>query len=157
MTEDRGQGQGQRPDFRNWFLDNRKKLSMNDEKTKDQLIEELEAMRQQIDNLKIKIRRLESEVKGGLRGLVLRSPRKEIQADIEFIADFDIIEAKGVNISESGICFELNEDLPFEMQFTDDDGKLCRERARLIWVKRLPEGGYRFGLEFVEPETYPEL
>jgi len=130
---------------------------MNDEKTKDQLIEELEAMRQQIADFKAKIRKFESETKDNSRGLILRSPRKEIQADIEFIADFDVIEAKGVNISETGICFELNEDLPFEMQFTNDSGQLCKQRARLIWVKRLPEGGYRFGLEFVEHEAYPEL
>ncbi len=29
----------------------------------------------------------------------------------------DVIEAKEINISETGICFESNGNLPFEMQF----------------------------------------
>ncbi len=130
-------------------------MKNNDQKTKAELVEELEAMHQRVADLESKIARLESE-KQRPRGLILRSPRKEFRGDIEFIADFDVVEAKGVNISETGICFELKEDLPFEMQF-EHKGALHRHRARLVWVKRLPEGGYRFGLEFIGPEDYPQL
>lgn len=126
------------------------------QKTKDQLIEELEAMRQHVTALESKLAELIPKTKDGPKGLILRSPRKEIDSGVEFIADFDVIEAKGINISETGICFELNENLPFEMQF-EYKGKLHRHRAHLVWVKRLPEGGYHFGLEFVPPESYPTL
>jgi hypothetical protein len=126
------------------------------QKTKAQLIEELEATRRQLT-------KLESELaqKGGVsenqnKTVAPRAIRKEIQTSIEFIADFDIIEAKGINLSRGGICFELDEDLPFEMQFTLA-GAIHRHRAHLIWVKRLPEGGYRFGLKFVPPEPYPVI
>jgi hypothetical protein len=122
-------------------------------KTKDELIEEIETMHRHSAELEKKITQLESHTD---KKPVNRQPRKEIDAAVEFIADFDIIEARGVNISEGGICFELKEDLPFEMQFRHN-GKMHRHRAHLIWVKRLPEGGYRFGLKFVPPEERPEF
>ncbi len=124
------------------------------QKTKNELIQELEILCQQVGKLSAKIAEMEKQTDAQPQKPVSRAPRKEMDASIEFIADFDIVEAKGINISESGICFELTEDLPFEMQFTLDSN-LHRHRAHLIWVKRLPDGGYRFGLKFVEPETYP--
>ena len=124
------------------------------QKTKDQLIKELEAMRQHMTELESKLANLKS--KNDPKGLILRSPREDLHSGIELITDFDVIEAKGINISETGICFESNENLPFEMQF-EYEGKLHRHRAHLVWVKRLSEGGYRFGLEFVPPESYPTL
>ncbi|OQY58945.1 MAG: hypothetical protein B6245_09295 [Desulfobacteraceae bacterium 4572_88] len=124
------------------------------QKTKAQLIEELEATRRQLTKLESELAKKEGLSENQDKTVASRPIRKEIHAAIEFIADFDIIEAKGINLSEGGICFELDEDLPFEMQFTLD-GTRHRHRAHLIWVKRLPNGGYRFGLEFVQPEPYP--
>ncbi len=111
-------------------------------------------MYQQLTRLEGKIAELEKQTEAQSQKPANRLPRKDMNASIEFVADFDIVYAKGINISEGGICFELTEDLPFEMQFTLD-GELHRHRAHLIWVKRLPDGGYRFGLKFVEPEAYP--
>ena len=79
---------------------------------------------------------------------VPRASRSELGGEIEFIADFDIIQAKGINLSETGICFELEQDLPFEMKF-ELEGEEHIKRAHLIWVDQLPDGGFRFGLKFV--------
>jgi len=124
------------------------------EKTESQLTEELGAMRMRVAELEAAIAELKKHKPNHTGGFVVRSPRVEIRTDIEFIADFDIVEARGVNISETGICFELSENLPFEIQFRID-GKLHRHRAYLVWAKRISEGGYRFGLEFVHPEPEP--
>lgn len=76
-----------------------------------------------------------------------RTPRLEISADIEFIGDFDIVRARGVNLSGGGICFEISECLPFEMRF-EANGEKHTHRARLVWLKRLEDGACRFGFEF---------
>ncbi|QTA89877.1 PilZ domain-containing protein [Desulfonema magnum] len=126
------------------------------QKTKTELIEQLELMRHQMAELESKIIQLESDENKNSNKPITRPPRRRLHADIEFIADFDIIRAKGINISEGGICFELCEDLPFEMQFELED-ELHQHRAHLIWVKRLSNGRYRFGFEFVPPEPYPQF
>ena len=129
---------------------------MNDEqKTKKELVEELEAMRRQVAAMKSEIERLKSEKTEEFDDPVFRQPRREFNGGIEFIADFDIIKAQGVNISEGGICFDIDDDLPFEMQFRHEK-KLHRHRAYLVWVKRLSEGGYRFGLKFAGAEDGSE-
>ena len=122
----------------------------DDQKTKHELIEELEAMRQQVEKLESELSMLKSE-NDNTKKPVSRAPRFPLHATIEFIGDFDIISAKGVNISESGICFESKEDLPFEMQF-ETKGELQRYRAHLVWARRLDDGGYRFGLKFTDIE-----
>lgn len=120
-------------------------------KTKAQLITELTEARRQIAELRSDIETLKSKKKDGSEALQDRSPREEIRTHIEFIADFDVIEAKGVNVSEGGICFELEEDLPFEMRF-ELNGELYQHRAHLVWVKRSANGGYVFGFMFVRPQ-----
>lgn len=80
-----------------------------------------------------------------------RSQRLPLDARIEFIGDFDVALARGVDHSAGGLCFELDDDLPFEMRFSLDGQEQMR-RARCVWLRRKPEGGYFIGLEFIEPE-----
>jgi len=125
---------------------------MKDEnKTKPQLIEELNLMRQRVEELEEKIDTLEMEKEASDKAFENRSDRKDLHTHIEFITDFDIVEARGINISEGGISFELHEDLPFEMRF-EYQGIPHHHRANLVWIKRLPSGGFRFGLMFIRPE-----
>ena len=94
-------------------------------------------------------RKAELEVRLGRRAPpVRREDRRRMDAQIEFIADFDIVQAKGIDLSEGGICFEVREELPFEMRFEIGE-KEYRKRARLVWLERLQEGGYRLGFEFI--------
>lgn len=87
---------------------------------------------------------------------VQRLPRASMDAKIEFIGDFDVALASGVDISDSGVAFEVDYDLPFEMRFVVD-GQPRTRRARCVWMRRKPEGGCQFGLEFIEPEPGPEF
>ncbi len=80
--------------------------------------------------------------------VVHRPERLPLDADVEFIGDFDVLQAKGINISEGGIAFEVEGGLPFEMRFNSGEEN-TEYRAELVWMKRLPSGGYRMGLKFV--------
>ncbi len=82
-------------------------------KTKTQLIEELEKLRTRLAVLE-KENGAESlaETSGSSRQL-----RRKLQAEIKFIGDFGLLEASGVNLSEGGICFEMEGEIPFELEF----------------------------------------
>lgn len=124
---------------------------MQDEKkTKSQLIEELKLLRQRVKSLEEKINSFEIEKDKTDKMFENRLQRQELRTHIEFITDFDIIDAQGINISDGGISFELYEDLPFEMRF-EYNGEPHHHRANLVWIKRLPLGGFRFGLMFTQP------
>ncbi len=121
-------------------------------KTKAQLISELAEARREIGELRSELEALESQKNAGSESLENRAPRHEIRTHIEFFADFDVIEARGINISEGGICLELDEDLPFEMRF-ELNGRMHQHRAHLVWVKRSSRGGYLLGLMFARPRA----
>ncbi len=125
---------------------------MNDEdKTKKQLIEELNHMRQKLAAYE---HTPQSKEPSESVDWVQRRKRSDLDADIEFIGDFDLLTAHGVNISDGGLCLQLSEDLPFEMQFYHK-GEKKRKRAYLVWLKRHTSGGYHFGFKFIESETHP--
>ena len=126
------------------------------DKTKSELNDELRAAYEKIDELESAVSELKMRIEDETKGFLFRPPRRDINSNIEFIADFDIIEASGINISTGGLCFEVREELPFEMQF-ELKSKLHRYRAHLVWMKRLPQGGYRFGFMFVSPERHARI
>ncbi len=125
-------------------------------KTKRELEEELRTAYEKIDELESAVSELKLRLEDETKGFLFRPPRRDINANIEFITDFDIIEARGINISTGGLCFDVREELPFEMQF-DLKNKLHRYRAHLVWMKRLSDGGYRFGFMFIPPERNPSV
>ena len=49
-----------------------------------------------------------------------RSTRNEIETTIQLIGDFGLVEAKGLDLSDGGIGFELEDDIPFDMEFEVD-------------------------------------
>ena len=97
--------------------------------TKQELEAELEKLQHKIDKLQKTIAAAQTKQKM----LHPRQPRKKLKADIEFIGDFDLIKAKAVNISDSGICFKTSSNLPFEMRY-QHDGQTVSRRAHLIWL-----------------------
>lgn len=125
-------------------------------KSKAELIEELQAMRSAVDDLESRVRQLENRTRPRTVTIGERETRETLHSRVEFIADFDVLEAMGLNISEGGISFEMYDDLAFEMRF-EAEGDVRHHRAHLVWVKRLPSGGYRFGLRFAEPSEEPEF
>ena len=95
--------------------------------TKIQLIEELE-------NLRTHLAELDKEDEAEIVADPSRSGRplrRELQAEIKFIGDFGLMKASGINLSEGGIYFEVEGDIPFEMEF-EIDGQKHEQRAHLI-------------------------
>ena len=84
----------------------------------------------------------------GGNGEAQRSERSSLEAQIEFMGDFDIVEASGVDVSAGGICFEVSETLCFDMKVTTSHGEQVH-RAHLVWITRLKDRGYRLGFKFV--------
>ena len=77
-----------------------------------------------------------------------RPRRDELHTNVEFIADFDLIQAQGIDLSEGGVSFGTSEGLPFEMRF-ELDGQVHQQRARLIWMKQQEDGTFQYGLKFI--------
>jgi hypothetical protein len=118
---------------------------MTDQPNKQELIGELQELRLQVQNLE---KLMSVMAKGG--GIQPRAPRRPLDSEIEMIGDFDIIEAEGVDISDSGICFDLKKPLYFFMRFTYN-GAIVERYARLIWVKQNNNGYSRLGFQFEHP------
>ena len=110
------------------------------DKSKDQLIDELNESRQRIAALEKQL---------GDTGKPQRSERNEFSTSIQFIGDFGLVDAKGLDLSDGGIGFEIEEDIPFDMEF-EYNGQVHQHRANLVWMRRLPNGNSRFGFQFVQ-------
>lgn len=113
-------------------------------RTREEVTAEISALRQRLAEL-------EREA-----GPDPRTQRAELQTAIEFIGDFDVLQAEGVDLSEGGIGFELRQPLPFEMRFVFD-GRPRQHRAHLVWMKLTEGGGCRCGFKFDLPEASAEF
>jgi hypothetical protein len=117
-------------------------------KTENELRAELEKLQSRI--VKLKKRIADAQAQSGQS--TAEQTRKKLKATIEFIADFDLLKARAINISDSGICFETSSNLPFEMRY-QHNGQTVSRRAHLIWVKHKEKSGYNFGLKFVNKNS----
>ena len=113
------------------------------QKTKAQLIEELAECRDRLAALTD-----ESAADAAAAADATRPERSQLQTSIRFIGDFGLVEAKGLDLSEGGIGFEIEQDIPFDMEF-EIDGELHGHRARMVWMQRLADGRSRFGFQFI--------
>ena len=126
------------------------------EMTSTELIEENRRLRRRVEELTSQLAGHDEsgQESGDAHGRRFR--RQQLLTQIEFIGDFDLVEATGVDVSEGGVCFDVPVPLPFEMQFKLN-GTAHRHRAHIAWVTQLPEGGYRFGFRFVPSEPGPVI
>lgn len=100
----------------------------------------------------------------GLLGQPKRSPeatsqralREDLSSDIEFIFDVDVLEAKGLNISATGVAFTIEHALPVELRF-EHQGQSHHYKARLVRTQSLDTGGFLMGLEFRDEVKLSEL
>jgi len=76
-----------------------------------------------------------------------KKPRNRIQTNVEFYILADIITAKTVNISETGVRFDTEKALDIEMRFVKN-GKEEEHVARLCWAEQQPDGSFTYGFEF---------
>ena len=89
----------------------------NQGNNKAQLIGELQSLQSRIAALETKISELEGKDGNTEEQSPPRSQRNALPTEIHVMGDFNLIQARGVNLSEDGICFEINYDIPFEMEF----------------------------------------
>lgn len=117
----------------------------NAEKNKE-LLREIEVLKKQVLHLEKKIS--DSE---GKNTYLPRENRADIKTEIMLVGDFDHVKANSVNISESGICFDLAEPLMFEMKYCSD--KQYIKRAKLLWMKKNSDNTFRLGMHFEDEKT----
>ena len=121
-------------------------------KTKAQLVEELQALRARIGGLAEPDTDAGEQTSGVPEPDEFRSDRRDIEAEIKFIGDFGLTQASAVNLSPGGMCFEVAEEIPFEMEF-ELEGEVHQHRAHLVWMKPTESGGSQLGFRFVPPAS----
>jgi hypothetical protein len=76
------------------------------------------------------------------------SARRELESKIEFFVNADIIAAKSIDISETGLSFDTEKPLKIHLRM-DIDGELCDREAQFVWATRNSNGGMSYGFEFI--------
>ena len=112
---------------------------------KDQLIQEV-----------LRLRGLLRQAESVSEAPAQRAVREEFNSSIEFIFDVDVLEAKGLNISTTGVAFTLDQALPVELRF-ERQGRTYHYRARLVRTQGLDAGGFLMALEFQGEVKLSEL
>lgn len=108
---------------------------------------ELEALRQRLAMLEIEMTDGEADL-----GIVLNpSNRREERLPWEGAVDAEShstrIEARGVNLSENGLCFESDQQFRLTVRFAIG-GTIQERSARLAWSRTTKEGRTQLGVEF---------
>ena len=76
------------------------------------------------------------------------STRRELESKIEFFVNADIIAAKSIDMSETGLSFDTEEPPKIHLRM-DIDGELRDREAQFIWATRNSNGGISYGFEFI--------
>ena len=108
----------------------------------------------QIEGLETKVAQLQPVQSPSDPAAPPRSRRRDLQTQIQVLGDFSMLQARGVNVSDDGICFEVMYDIPFEIQF-EAEGEMRQHRAHLMWMKQLADGRNQFGFKFVAADSSP--
>jgi len=86
----------------------------------------------------IERRNIQKEVMGvgEKRGRERRaSTRKELEIGIEFFVNADIIAARSIDMSKTGLSFDTEAPLNIHMRM-EIDGELCDREAQVVWATR---------------------
>ena len=121
------------------------------DKSREELTQELQALRQELAGLRRQARATPGRQTDPVAEAP-RAPRGAVHMPIAFAGDFSLVKAQGVDLSEGGVCFEVQDDLLFEMEF-ELEGEVHRHKARVVWMKRLEDGRSRWGFQFVESDS----
>ena len=80
-----------------------------------------------------------------------RQPRKDLQADVEFLVQGDVLGADSVDISDEGIRLRTPGPILVSLR-VPVNGEQRRYDARLVWAESTPDGKISCGFEFVEEQ-----
>jgi len=109
------------------------------------LLKELARLQKHIQSFESMLRKTETN-----RGFMDRPPRHILKSEVELAGEFDVLEAEGVDISDTGLCFDLRKPLIFDVRFMYKE-KLHEKRCSLVWMKQIDNGSSRLGFHFQEP------
>ena len=118
------------------------------------LAEEVERLRQRVAELEEKLATARSAGETSAY-LVPREEREEMEGNIEFMGDFDELQANGVDVSKGGLCLEVSKPLPFDIKLSVQNEEYVY-RGHMAWMKSLEDGSYRLGFKFVPPDLGPD-
>ena len=80
-----------------------------------------------------------------------RAERIRINSAVEFVVDADVLNARSVDISETGLRFDSPTPIAVHLRMVIDGTESERE-ARLVWARRADSGDMSYGLEFIESD-----
>ena len=81
-----------------------------------------------------------------------RSMRICLDAGVEFFLDADIIGARCVDVSQTGISFVCPDPLAIEMRL-NIDGEREERRAKIVRAQSSTDGSVLYGLEFIDDDA----
>ncbi|MFT5285435.1 MAG: hypothetical protein ACI8TQ_001600 [Planctomycetota bacterium] len=116
---------------------------------KDDLILEIDFLRERLAKLEKDLVRYDANNGKAWAEVNPREERKPFVGTFSFTGDFDEVEARGVDLSPGGVCFEIGGDLPFSLQMRQG-AKIIERSGSLAWARRMAEGKCRFGFEFTD-------
>ncbi len=76
-----------------------------------------------------------------------RETRVPFDGAVQFTGDFNLFNATALNVSTSGICFQISKRIQFPMTF-ELNGRQVRRSAFLAWVRNMGNGNHQLGFEF---------
>jgi len=79
-----------------------------------------------------------------------RSSRVEIQSQVEFFVDADIVPAETIDISEGGLQITTLGPVKTTLRVTEKNGKVMEYQAEMVWARRNPDDKMTFGLKFID-------
>ncbi len=120
----------------------------NIQKAKEHVLQQMDDLRKRLGQLEADLELLNEDADQGWDLLNPREKRPDYDGDLTLGGDFAEVEAHGVDLSEGGVCFEVQEDLTFVLFLKVDDEDVER-RASLAWSRRMADGRTRLGFKFV--------
>ena len=81
-----------------------------------------------------------------------RAERSPVRTDVEFYVGDAIMKAISVNVSETGLCFDMDEPIKICLRMEANDQLINRE-AQIVWAKKKSDGGVTYGFEFTPNEN----
>ena len=76
-----------------------------------------------------------------------RADRMSACTDMDLCMSDDTIKASSVNVSDTGVCLDVEEPLKFWLRMEVDGDTVVRE-AQIAWAKKKPKGGMSYGFAF---------
>ena len=76
-----------------------------------------------------------------------RADRVSVCTDMDLCMSDDTIKASSVNVSDTGVCLDVEEPLKFWLRMEVDGDTVVRE-AQIVWAKKKQEEGMSYGFRF---------